>query len=67
MKMIADGQLALVAQHEAACRSSGEAKRNEYLQKMGMLCEQQRLLAGQLADAIRHEVQRQDLEMKSSM
>jgi hypothetical protein len=52
VKMLCEGQLALVKAHEMGARLGGEAKRDTYVRQMDVLAQQQRLLACQLADSL---------------
>ena len=56
MRALCDGQLALVKTHELARRVNGEGVRGTYLQQMGLLAMQQKLLAMQLSDALGAEL-----------
>ena len=57
MRTLCDGQLALLKKHEVAARTQGEELvRATYLEQMDLICQQQRLLAMQLSDAVRDEM-----------
>ena len=57
MRSLCEGQLTMLRAQELTRRMSGEGGRAEYLRRMDMLCQQQRLLAMQLGDAVRDELQ----------
>ena len=57
MKRLAEGMSAVLQAHEISARMQAEASvRAAYLTQMDVLCQQQRLLACQLSDAVRAEL-----------
>ena len=52
MKQLCDGQLAVIKGHKMAANLSGDANKQTYLKQMGLLAQQQRLLACQLHDTL---------------
>ena len=57
VRELCDGQHALLSSHEAASIYKGESGRALYLQQLSVLCQQQRLMAMQLDDAVRAELE----------